>query len=296
MSATLNSYDYEQQRRINVSILHFAGIATGIYPKGYPKDVFAVNQEVDKKMEIRNEILANPDLITQHAKENISNLNEEDLALAAKFRHFIHGDFFMVSYLKKHTLFLSDDNLVYGVHALGDPFEAFYHPRDLPVRVRALLFPFKDKIIYDGLLEGYNMRFGRNMSASIKQSCQEVKAKYGVITTLPFRAEEKSAQEKDEELLTFYMKNAKNRSYYEYEIDELLERNHDLLPLYYRECGKIHARSRKKTLKRIEVKKRHFAIVDDTIIASGKTPKEVRQQVEEILNDEAQTWVHYFKI
>ena len=194
MSATLNPYDYEQQRRINVSILHFAGIATGIYPKGYPKDVFAVNQEVDKKIEIRNQILANPDLITQHAQANISDLNEEDLAVAAKFRDFIYGDFFIISYLKKHTLFLSDDNLVYGVHALGDPFEAFYHPRDLPVRVRALLFPFKDKIIYDGLLEGYNMRFGGNMSASIKKSCQEAKAKYGVITSLPFQPIEKDTQ------------------------------------------------------------------------------------------------------
>ena len=92
------------------------------------------------------------------------------------------------------------------------------------------------------------------------------------------------------------MKNAKNRSYYEYEIDDMIGRNPDLLPLYYRECGRIHARSRKKTLKDIEVKKRHFAIVNDTIIASGKTPKEVKPQVDDMLDDEIKTWVYYFKI
>jgi len=296
MSATLNLHEFEQQHRIITSLLHFAGIETGVYPKDTPTDALSVGVDLEKKMEVRKHIVENSDLITQHVKANINGLSGEDLEIAAGFKDFVYGEFFIISYLKKHTLFLSDTNFVYGVHALGDPFEVFYHPKNLPVRVQALLFPFKDKIIYDGVLQGYRIHFGGNMSASIRRSCQEAKAKYGVITTLPFQVEEKSAQEKDEELLTFYMKTAKNRSYYEYEIDELLERNHDLLPLYYRECGKIHARSRKKTLKKIEIKKRHFAIVDDTIIASGKTPKEVKQQVEDILDNETKTWVHYFKV
>jgi len=296
MSATLNPYDYEQQRLINISILHFAGIATGVYPKGYPMDVFSINQQVDKKIEIRNNILADPDLITQHAKENINNLNAEDIEIAAKFRDFVYSDFYIISYLKKHTLFLGDDGFVYGVHALGDPFEAFYHPSELPVRVKALLFPFKDKIIYDGMLEGYRIRFGGGMSGSIRQNCQESKAKYGVITTLPFLPTEKDTQETEEEMITFYMKNAKNRSYYEYEIDDMIGRNPKLLPHYYRECGKVHARSQKKTLKKAGIKKRHFAMVDNAIIASGATLKEVEQQVNTMLDSETKTWVHYFKI
>lgn len=296
MSATLNAYDYEQQRRINVSILHFAGLETGVYPKGYPMNVFSTNQEVDKKIEIRNHIIENPDLITQHAKANINNLSAEDIEVAAKFRDFVYGDFYMISFLKKHTLFFGDDGFVYGVHALRDPFENFYHPRELPVRVRALLFPFKDKIIYDGMLQGYGLRFGSGMSSSIRKSCQESKAKYGVITTLPFQVNKKDPQETEEELITFYMKNAKNRSCYEYEIDDMIGRNPKLLPHYYRECGKVNARSQKKTLKNAGIKKRHFAIVDNAIIASGATLGAVEQQVNTMLDNEAKTWVHYFKI
>src|SRR5262249_9837997 len=88
--------------------------------------------------------------------------------------------------LKNYTVFLStgDPPSAYGVLALSQPFEDLVGPY-LPVFVQTVLLPFRDKIVYDGLLTSYNISFGPGIRRSLNESYQEAKARHGIITSLP---------------------------------------------------------------------------------------------------------------
>ena len=96
------------------------------------------------------------------------------------------GKFYIFRELKKYTVFLAAEGptIAYGVLALSQPFEELIGPH-LPVLVETVLLPFKDKIVYDGLLTGYNITFGGGIRRSLNESFKEAKAQHGIVTSLP---------------------------------------------------------------------------------------------------------------
>ena len=48
-----------------------------------------------------------------------------------------------------------------------------------------MLLPFKDRIVYDGLLASHNIVFGGGIKRRLNDSYREAKARQGVITALP---------------------------------------------------------------------------------------------------------------
>ena len=68
--------------------------------------------------------------------------------------------------------------------ALADPFEELVGPY-LPRLIHAVLLPFKDKIIYDGLLSGHNITFGGGVKRRLNEEYREAKDAFGIITSLP---------------------------------------------------------------------------------------------------------------
>ena len=54
----------------------------------------------------------------------------------------------------------------------------------LPMYVKTVLLPFKGKIIYDGLIEGYNIYFGSGVSTSMSNIYQAAKMQGKIIESL----------------------------------------------------------------------------------------------------------------
>ena len=84
------------------------------------------------------------------------------------------------------TYFSSSDKppIAYGVLALSLPFDVLIE-RPLPIMVQAVLLPYKDKIIYDGLFTTYNISFGPGIRHSLNESFKEAKERHGIVTSLP---------------------------------------------------------------------------------------------------------------
>ena len=72
----------------------------------------------------------------------------------------------------------------YGVLALTDPFEYLVGP-NLPVLAETVLMPLRDKIVYDGLMAGYNIYFGGGVKRNLNESYKQAKERFGIVTTLP---------------------------------------------------------------------------------------------------------------
>ncbi|MEM6397564.1 MAG: hypothetical protein AAF741_14535 [Bacteroidota bacterium] len=112
---------------------------------------------------------------------------------------------------------------------------------------------------------------------------------------MPFKKPKKKEQSPKDKL-DFYMKNAKNREYYECEIEELIDANPSLEGRYYWHWGRIISRDRKKWMKKLGIKNKHFAIVSDTVIAQGDSEKQVKEVVKAMLPKDKWEWVFYFSI
>ena len=283
-----------------------------LFYKLHPALVFYANQQMkevenvstlekfmalplENKVKIRNALYDKIDLIDLFVKENPFNLSEEELEIVQGWKNLTTGSFYLVRYLKKYAVFLEegDPPRAYGVLSLTDELEDIVGPH-LPIYIKTVLLPFKGKIIYDGLMNPYRITFGGGYRRSLNNSYQESKARYGIITSLPFSKE--GEEPGDEEMLRFYLKNQHNREMYREEIDNLKEKNQSLLVLYHQEMGKVHARSLGKHLRKIGLRKAWFAILDGIIVAGGPTKKEVEKTLEKILPPDKMRFAYFYHL
>lgn len=139
---------------------------------------------MEHKLKVREALYGDPTWIARFLQENPQQFSDEKCAIVASWKHFIADDFYIERMLKKYTIFISRDEKVYGVWGLQDDFDALFHPSQLPLCVRAVLLPFQDKIIYDGLLQGYNVRFGSGISSDLKEVYLSAKQQSEIIETL----------------------------------------------------------------------------------------------------------------
>jgi hypothetical protein len=146
------------------------------------------HQPPESRLEVRNALVNEIDLIESFVNENPAGFTEDELDIVLSWRHLVDGTFFIFRELKKYTVFLSseDQSIAYGVTALTQPFEELVGPY-LPVMTKTVLLPFNDKIIYDGLLTGPgpSLWFGAGIRRGLNESYQNAKERYGIVTSLP---------------------------------------------------------------------------------------------------------------
>ena len=125
-------------------------------------------------------------MIEFFADEHPAHLSEDELEIVLSWRHLVSGRFYVFRQLKKYMVFLDtgDPPVAYGVVALTEPFEDLVGPY-LPRMVEAMLLPFKGRIVYDGLLSGYNISFGGGIKRMLNDSYRRAKERQGIVTTLP---------------------------------------------------------------------------------------------------------------
>lgn len=220
------------------------------------------------------------------------DLTKDDIEIILSWKEQVRGTFFIVKQLKKYAKFLSakdGEDRAYGVCPINNDFDEFFN---IPVWVETVLLPFRGKIIYDGLILSKNIHFGASIRKSLNDGLGVAEAKYGLITTLPYI--EKSNG--DEELLQFYAKSEKNRDYYTDEIIEIISKSEELRQVYYREVGKSNAKAISKSLRLAGVDSGYFAIIDNVVVASGVTKKEIEQNIKAIVPKDRQGYVYIYQL
>lgn len=137
------------------------------------------------RAEIRDGFLANMHLLNEFVEENPFGFNSDELAIAAKWHYFLQGKFIVERDLKTHTIFLptDDSRKAYGVLGINEEIvDMVGHP--LPRMVKAVLLPWKGRIIWDGLINGYSINFGGGIKESFRDSYRKAKDAGGIITCL----------------------------------------------------------------------------------------------------------------
>jgi hypothetical protein len=180
---------------------------------------------LEERVKVRDVLYNKKEYIDQFLKtQSAEELSSEERAIISSWNHFEMGKFFIYKHCKNHSIFLSESGKgkAFAVSGIFDPLEEMFpYP---PVFIATVLLPFKDRIIYDGLMMGYSIHFGYGIRNEIKNTYEKAKHNFGIVKQLPSSLV--SREKKDNvEKLKFYMKNKNNRDHHWDEIIELSFKN-----------------------------------------------------------------------
>ena len=185
----LEPQDVELFFRLHRTLMFFVNQRLKVVPEklATPDEFAALSPQV--RLKVRDALNAHLDLIESFADENPAHLSDDELDIVRSWRHLVTGRFYLIRELKKHTVFLTttDPAIAYGVLALSQPFEDLIGPY-LPVMTQTVLLPFKDVIVYDGLMSSYNITFGPGIRRSLNENFKQAKEQHGIVTSLPMSA------------------------------------------------------------------------------------------------------------
>lgn len=136
--------------------------------------------------ELRDALLAHPDLLERFVAENPQGFSAQELAIVARWRHHVTGDFYIMRHLKPYSVFMGtrEEVHLYGVLGLTTPIDAVIGGAPLPVMVKATLLPFGNRIIYDGIMELYRVVFGKGIRTGLNREYKRLKDREGIIEQL----------------------------------------------------------------------------------------------------------------
>ena len=182
--ATLPAADAALFIRLHVALLVYVNRKLGVVPGVDSEEAFR-KSSMEDKAKIRDSLYASPQLIDSFVAENPARLSSDELTLVAAWKQAVVGKFYIFRYLKRYTVFLDDKEppKAYGVLGITDEIENVFR-RDPPIFVETVLLPWRDKIIYDGLVRFYNVYFGAGIRTSLKDAYQKVKATTGIVETI----------------------------------------------------------------------------------------------------------------
>lgn len=147
---------------------------------------YANNNKKRPMMEARWILYDNPQIIKKFILENPEKFSDEEIKIINGWQKFIKGNFVLISSLKKYDVFLTLDKkevLVYGVVGLIDS------PIDLAIYgigtyfENVVLLPWKDKIIWDGLVYQKPVILGKNYLKSFTEDYKRMRQKNKIIET-----------------------------------------------------------------------------------------------------------------
>jgi hypothetical protein len=186
----LDAHDVGLFFRLHRTLMFFVNQRLKVIPNrvATPDEFAALSPEV--RVKVRDALNANVDLIQCFVDENPAHLSDDELGIVRSWRHLVAGRFYVFREFKKYTVFLSTSGpaVAYGVLALSQPFEELVGPY-LPVLTQTVLLPFKDMVVYDGLMSSYRISFGPGIRRSLTENFKEAKARHGIVTSLPMSDE-----------------------------------------------------------------------------------------------------------
>lgn len=188
------------------ALLSFVNGKLKVSPAAFSNTQEYTSRPPEARVAIRDALFAHRELIDEFIQENPANLKADELRVVASWKHAVVGKFYVFRHLAKYTVFLSSGgspNKAYGVLGLADPLEEVIGPY-LPRLIETVLLPFNGKIIYDGLVSGYNISFGGGIKRMLKEEYKQAKEAFGIITSLPFEGVEPVPTKEDEAVIVTY--------------------------------------------------------------------------------------------
>ncbi len=141
------------------------------------------NLKAEQKLKVRDALYKNIQLVDEFVEENPAGFDAEELQIIQSWRKFVAGEFFIERYLAQYAILIKDQT-VYAVLGLFDPLEFSVAREQLPVYIKTVLLPFKGRIIYDGLFQPHQIRFGSGITSNLREIYLTAKQNHRIVESL----------------------------------------------------------------------------------------------------------------
>ena len=159
----LSEQEFELFSSVFISVLQYVNQKFEMFPQINSTKLF-LGLNPEQKFSVHSKLYDNIKIIDEFLVENPDELTPEQLTVASQFKRFVRGNFFVERFLTKYTIFIDEKNNVYGVLGLTEPLNEMIDKSYLPLNIYTTLLPFKDKIIYDGILTSYWIYLVKNQT------------------------------------------------------------------------------------------------------------------------------------
>jgi len=113
----------------------------------------------------------------------VAKLPDEHAQIVAGWKRRKAGRYILERHLKKDSVFISaEDGAVYMVKGLFSTWAEMLG--ECPVLLDAVLIPFRDSIISDGLVAPYNINFGKGATEDFKEAYMNAKRNHTIRFTI----------------------------------------------------------------------------------------------------------------
>lgn len=180
-----NFLDLEDQKLFFDNWLRLLSFVNDKYDiiKGFNHPMDPVGLNIEDVFEIREKLWEDPAIIDEYL--GLEELDSESFEIVSSWKKFIHKTFVIIRQLKKHCIFLDEEEeIVYGVKGISNPIGERI-PR-YPFICEMYLIPFKDKIVYDTFVNApyMNISIVGNMKKSFNDKYIQIKKEKGIKTSL----------------------------------------------------------------------------------------------------------------
>lgn len=144
------------------------------------------NQVSDRKThKVREVLWENPSLISEYINKSELTQEKRDILKLWETKHK-KGSFILLEHQTEYSVCIGSndegEDRLYGIKGLSNPI-SYILQRDLPVTIKAVLLPFKGKIVYDSFLISMGVKYGQGAKKVINEMYDKA-IKHGIITTL----------------------------------------------------------------------------------------------------------------
>lgn len=138
------------------------------------KKIVGVPIEPSDVVEIRKVLVEHLDEIDEFVCENSIYFNEDELQIIRKFKLMKFAHYVVMKYEKDYTVFMDGENF-YAVKGVRSNISEMLENIQLPALVDAVLLPFDDCIVVDGVLQSYPINLGNGYNNIILENLKKAR-------------------------------------------------------------------------------------------------------------------------
>lgn len=116
-------------------------------------------------------------VISEFIKINPYKFNKEELKITEEFKNGVRNLYIIAKFENEYTAFMTDEK-IYMVKGVNDNLDNVISYKDLPVITTTTIIPFKGYLIYDGILNSYNINMGASFSEMIEKDYNKLMKYY----------------------------------------------------------------------------------------------------------------------
>ncbi len=162
--------------KLYYALLEFTNIRVTHQPGVDFKQVYRIDKQVINR--IREDLWSDKErLIDEFIKKNPFFFTKYELKLVNKFKEGFFKTFVILKFEREYTVFIDEKNAYY-VKGLADNIDQVISYKNLPMPAQTVLIPFKDTIIYDGLLSTNEIEISIDMKENLENSLNSLHKVY----------------------------------------------------------------------------------------------------------------------